>query len=68
MKHSNLDNVDVWLTKKSSSCPICKYDCKDAIEEKDDFAKSSTTSSSSSQETVCVDSQCEEVSVINRKI
>ncbi|KAI8967311.1 hypothetical protein BDF20DRAFT_917780 [Mycotypha africana] len=23
--------IDVWLTKKSSLCPICKYDCKKAL-------------------------------------
>lgn len=26
--------LDVWLTKKSSNCPICKYNCRTALQEK----------------------------------
>ncbi|KAK4511343.1 uncharacterized protein ATC70_012558 [Mucor velutinosus] len=26
--------IDVWLTKKSSNCPICKYDCRTTLQEK----------------------------------
>jgi len=26
--------IDVWLTKKSSNCPICKYDCRETLQEK----------------------------------
>ncbi|KAI8637599.1 hypothetical protein BD408DRAFT_424210 [Parasitella parasitica] len=26
--------IDVWLTKKSSKCPICKYDCRITLQEK----------------------------------
>ncbi|KAI9482892.1 MAG: hypothetical protein EXX96DRAFT_518803 [Benjaminiella poitrasii] len=32
--------IDVWLTKKSCVCPICKYNCKNALE--DETAKSVT--------------------------
>jgi hypothetical protein len=24
--------IDVWLTKKSSQCPICKYNCHESNE------------------------------------
>lgn len=27
--------IDVWLTKKSSLCPICKYDCKEFLRKSD---------------------------------
>ncbi|CEP16642.1 hypothetical protein [Parasitella parasitica] len=26
--------IDVWLTKKASKCPICKYDCRIFLQEK----------------------------------
>jgi hypothetical protein len=28
--------IDVWLTKKSSLCPICKYDCRSALPAKEE--------------------------------
>ncbi|KAI8376098.1 uncharacterized protein BYT42DRAFT_573389 [Radiomyces spectabilis] len=35
--------IDVWLTKKSSLCPICKYDC---LPNEEDAHRSPTSSSS----------------------
>lgn len=38
VKPENIDFylfADVWLTKKSSLCPICKYDCKEFLKKDD---------------------------------
>jgi hypothetical protein len=32
-EYTQLDCIDVWLTKKSSLCPFCKYDCRLALED-----------------------------------